>query len=167
MKIIFLDVNGVLNSDKYINYTSKKNIDGIKADIDVKTIELLKKALDITGAKIVLSSSWKNISRVKDLKEIFKQYGISIDDKTPNINGERGLEIKRYLSEHRNIEQYLILDDEIFDSFDEELMQNLILTKENQGYHGYGNGLQSEHIKQIIEKFGEIKNNESQYYDER
>ena len=66
MKIIFLDVDGVLNSDKYINYTSKKNIDGIKADIDVKTIELLKKALDITGAKIVLSSSWKNISRVKD-----------------------------------------------------------------------------------------------------
>lgn len=71
------------------------------------------------------------------------------------------------MSEHRDIEQYLILDDEIFDSFDEELMQNLILTKENQEYHGYGNGLQSEHIKQIIEKFGEIKNNESQYYDER
>lgn len=71
------------------------------------------------------------------------------------------------MSEHRDIEQYLILDDEIFDSFDEELMQNLILTKENQGYHGYDNGLQSEHIKQIIEKFGEIKNNESQYYDER
>ena len=43
-----------------MEYTLKNNITGILEDIDPQTIEMLKYALDITGAKIVLSSSWKN-----------------------------------------------------------------------------------------------------------
>lgn len=38
MKIIFLDVDGVLNSDKYINYTSKKNKVNIMMSVNKKII---------------------------------------------------------------------------------------------------------------------------------
>lgn len=32
MKVIFLDVDGVLNSDKYIDYVLENNIEGIEED---------------------------------------------------------------------------------------------------------------------------------------
>ena len=49
MKVIFLDVDGVLNTSK-----TNSNI----LDIDSFRLEYLKSIIDETGAKIVLSSSW-------------------------------------------------------------------------------------------------------------
>lgn len=157
MKVIFLDVDGVLNSNDYIEYTSKNNVKGILEEIDPKKIDMLKQVLNITGAKIVVSSSWRNIRKFEKLRELFFLYGIRLDEKTPLIGNNRGLEIKQYLKEHANIEQYIILDDEVFDSFDEELTNNLILTKEDQNDTSYGEGLQLRHINQIIERFGRVK----------
>lgn len=124
MKVIFLDVDGVLNSNAYVDYTSKNNVKGILEEIDPKTIEMLKYALDVTGAQIVVSSSWRNIRKFEQLKELFLRYGISLGEKTPVLGHERGLEIRQYLKEHADIDQYLILDDDMFDSFDEELRKN-------------------------------------------
>lgn len=59
MKVIFLDVDGVLNSDQYFDKTKNLDIQGIEADIDIKKIELLKKAINETRARVVLSSSWR------------------------------------------------------------------------------------------------------------
>ena len=59
MKIIFLDIDGVLNSDEYFDKIKNLNINGIENDIDISKIILLKKSLDETGAKIVLTSSWR------------------------------------------------------------------------------------------------------------
>lgn len=157
MKVIFLDVDGVLNSNDYIEYTSKNNVKGILEEIDPQKIDMLKQVLNITGAKIVVSSSWRNIRKFEKLRELFFLYGIRLDKKTPLIGNNRGLEIKQYLKEHANIEQYIILDDEVFDSFDEELTNNLILTKEDQNDTSYGEGLQFKHINQIIERFGRVK----------
>ena len=157
MKVIFLDVDGVLNSNDYIEYTSKNNVKGILEEIDPQKIDMLKQVLNITGAKIVVSSSWRNIRKFEKLRELFFLYGIRLDEKTPLIGNNRGLEIKQYLKEHANIEQYIILDDEVFDSFDEELTNNLILTKEDQNDTSYGEGLQFKHINQIIERFGRVK----------
>lgn len=157
MKVIFLDVDGVLNSNDYIEYTSKNNVKGILEEIDPKKIDMLKQVLNITVAKIVVSSSWRNIRKFEKLRELFFLYGIRLDEKTPLIGNNRGLEIKQYLKEHANIEQYIILDDEVFDSFDEGLINNLILTKEDQNDTSYGEGLQLRHINQIIERFGRVK----------
>ena len=52
MKVIFLDVDGVLNSNDYIEYTSKNNVKGILEEIDPKKIDMLKQVLNITGAKM-------------------------------------------------------------------------------------------------------------------
>lgn len=167
MKVIFLDIDGVLNSNDYVDYASDNNIQGILKEIDPKKIVMLKFAIDITNAQIVVSSSWRNISKFEYLKELFLKYDIKLDEKTPLIDNNRGLEIRKYLKEHTNIEQYLILDDEIFDSFDRELISNLILTKDDKNDHSYGNGLQTKHIEEIIKRFGIVKKNEFEFDEER
>lgn len=68
MKIIFLDVDGVLNSDEYIEKTKKLNIQGIESEVDPEKITLLRNAIVETGAKVVLSSSWRYTKNGKYLK---------------------------------------------------------------------------------------------------
>lgn len=79
MKVIFLDVDGVLNSDEYIHKVIKKKINGIESEIDVEKIKLLKKAVDETGANVVLSSSWRYTRNAQYLKELLLRYGINAD----------------------------------------------------------------------------------------
>ena len=55
MKIIFLDIDGVLNSRIY---DRKRNRDEL-TDIDETRLPLVKELVAATGAKIVLSSSWR------------------------------------------------------------------------------------------------------------
>ena len=86
MKIIFLDIDGVLNSDEYFEKTVHLNIQGIESEIDIEKVKLLKKAIDETGAKVVLSSTWRYKRKVKYLKELLSHYGIVIVDSTPFLD---------------------------------------------------------------------------------
>ena len=152
MKIIFLDIDGVLNSDEYFDKIKNLNINGIENDIDVSKIVLLKKSLDETGAKIVLTSSWRYTRKAQALKQLLLSYGIIVDC-TPFIDNERGIEIKKWLQEHNDVQDFVILDDEIFDSYDEKLMEKLIKISDTNGIN-YGEGLQPKHIQKIIQKLG-------------
>ena len=51
MKVIFLDVDGELT---YMNYTNHST-----AHIDIEKVKLLRQICDATGAKVVISSSWR------------------------------------------------------------------------------------------------------------
>ena len=53
MKVIFLDVDGVLNSDDFIMNKNRKS------DIDEENVKLLKRAVIETGAKVVVDSSFR------------------------------------------------------------------------------------------------------------
>jgi hypothetical protein len=53
MKVIFLDIDGVLNCDKTPNPRKFPYI------VDKKLLVRLRKLLDRTGAKVVLSSTWR------------------------------------------------------------------------------------------------------------
>ena len=152
MKVIFLDVDGVLNSDEYFEKTKGLNLQGIYQDIDVEKIKLLKKAVDETGAKVVLTSSWRYTKNTIKLKELLKEYEIFVDA-TPFIENKRGLEIKKWLLDNQNVDDFVILDDEIFDSFDEDLLEKLIKISDGNGYN-FGEGLLEKDVDEILERFG-------------
>ena len=75
---------------------------------------------------------------------------------TPFINWERGLEIKQWLSENKGVEDYIILDDEIYDSFDQEMLRHLVKVSDANG-RGLGEGLTQKDIDTIIKRFGRVK----------
>lgn len=159
MKVIFLDVDGVLNSDEYFDKIKNLNIQGIQNEIDIEKIKLLKKAIDATGAKVVLSSSWRYTRNAQYLKELLSSFEIYTDS-TPFIQGKRGLEIKQWLLDHQDVENFVILDDEIFDSYDEELLKKLVKISNGNG-HSFGEGLLSKDIDEIIKRLGKKKEKES------
>lgn len=158
MKIIFLDVDGVLNSDEYFDKIQGLDIQGIESAIDINKVKLLKKAIDATGAKVVLSSSWRYTKNASALKKLLSDYGVYVVDSTPVVEHKRGLEIKRWLEYNSDVEDFVILDDEVFDSYDSGLMKKLIkMSKEKET--DIGEGLLSKDVDKIIEKLGKIKEN--------
>lgn len=155
MKVIFLDVDGVLNSDEYIDKIKKVNVNTIKRKVSVNKISLLKKAVDATGARVVLTSSWRYRRDGNLLKSLLSKYGIHADS-TPFFDNKRGLEIKKYLSNNPLIDRYVILDDEIFESYDEELIKHLIKISDKNGL-GFGEGLLPKDVDRIIDRLGRVK----------
>lgn len=161
-KIIFLDIDGVLNSNKYFenNYLKHKLIkrtlddnipDNVKEkmlEIDSTRIDMLKEICDITGAKIVITSLWKRNRLYPYIEKELINMGLPIIDKTINLQGKRrGEEIKLYLK-NNIVDNYVIVDDEIFDDFI-DLMDKLIKTS---FYNKMG--LEEEHKKQMIKILG-------------
>ena len=150
---VFLDIDGVLNSDDYIDIA--KNSQGIERHVDIDKVKLLKKVIDETGAKTVLTSSWRNSKDIGPLREFLAKYEIYFDA-TPLIKWEKGLKIKQWLSENKGVEDYIILDDEIYDSFDQEMLRHLVKVSDANG-RGLGEGLTQKDIDTIIKRFGRVK----------
>ena len=125
-KYIFLDIDGVLNSEHTLDQTSKTNA-SIICD---QYLENIRNIVEKTDAKIVLSSSWRtyfddNIDKPINIWAIYlnqklAKYNLKIHDLTPHPKGlfssERGLEIKTYIDKH-NVKDYVVIDDEKFSDF--------------------------------------------------
>lgn len=113
MKVLFLDIDGVLNSDTfYLNRPKEiKCLPYPLSEFDPACVARLNRILAETKARLVVSSSWRHdafIDRVLDKAGIKPKMW----DITPYGMGKpRGHEIKKFLSEHPNIENYVILDD--------------------------------------------------------
>lgn len=106
MKIIFLDIDGVLNNAK---------TDMSKSQLDPILVERFKRVMKETDARIVLSSTWRlwedSIKQIRDV-------GIPIYDITPDKRGltSRGTEIKEWLfiqslKSDFVVKRYVIIDD--------------------------------------------------------
>lgn len=120
MKIIFLDIDGVLN-----------NMDSYPATIEDTLIFKLKNIIIDTNAEIVLSSDWRLDNDLKNIIETrFKLSNIPILGCTPELPTEtRGKEIAAWLNAHKNwdIENFIILDDrEDMDPYSSHLVQTNI-----------------------------------------
>ena len=120
MKIIFLDVDGVLNNANYTKKCYRKN--GHKpmsmycVPFDPYNLKNLAKIVKKTGAKIVLSSTWRIYkSHIYVLEARLAEYGLRIYDKTDDINMIKGAEITEWIKQHRDIENYVVIDDEEYD----------------------------------------------------
>lgn len=131
IKIIFLDIDGVLNcEDTFIEQRVEYDKDReayIKklqdrnfmedSDIDKKLVNELNKIIRATGAKIVVSSSWRIGRTVDELRHLLKRNGCIgevIDRTGRSSHGIRGLEIQEWLDNYTkcHIENFIILDDD-------------------------------------------------------
>ena len=71
-KYLFLDFDGVLNTGKYARQMKREGIDPFDefgAMFDPEAIANLKHIVELTGCKIILSSTWRNegIMRMREL----------------------------------------------------------------------------------------------------
>jgi len=117
MRVIFLDVDGVLNSNQSGFGMNK---------VDPQMVARLEKLVQATGAKIVISSSWRSIFSLNQIKGLLRQMGAptashAVIDRTPVGEGNRGQEIQEWLEldperakvnpAHEGVQAYVILDD--------------------------------------------------------
>lgn len=123
MKIVFLDIDGVLNSDYwYKSGEAKKAYEktNIVSDyhFDQNAWKLVEKLIIETGAKIVLTSSWRNFTLEATLKdftgtnfEVLNKYIVGI---TPRSQlRHRGKEIETFIKNTDiKIDGYVIIDDD-------------------------------------------------------
>ena len=83
---------------------------------DPYNLKNLAKIVRKTGANIVLTSTWRlDKEHMAVLRARLAEYGLKIYDMTDNINMIRGVEIKEWLKSHRDIENYVVIDDEEYD----------------------------------------------------
>ena len=109
MKIIFLDIDGVVTSIRTGWY-----------NFDIYTVHFLRWICKKADVKIVISSTWRmNHNNRKFWETIFSEY-IHEDFRTPFANETglknqtvcRGHEIEYWLNKHPEVDKYLILDDD-------------------------------------------------------
>lgn len=122
MKIIFLDIDGVLNyTSWYYSDRNPGNLYGQEGDIDPMCVDRILRIVNETDAKIVISSDWR-IAWEGCLMRLEKM-GLTRDiviDKTPEFiwrgyyNTDfpmRGSEIEEWLKSHPDCTNYVIIDD--------------------------------------------------------
>ena len=152
-KIIFLDFDGVLNTEHYqglLQYQGKSWQDEYGAFFDPNAVKQLKRIIDATGADIVIESSWKylGLDAMKALWEIRNLPGRVIDITSSSVSDEhlininldhldtstlhcKGIEIASWLAEQTEDVRYVIIDDEyvILDS----QLPHFVLTNPYEG----------------------------------
>jgi hypothetical protein len=157
MKILFLDIDGVLNSRETILENHEKRKTG-KLDVPISAcncgsdtcwphhtlVGRLNEIISKTGAMVVMSSSWRIGKMVVELRELCRAFGMNgtLLDKTPVLHKPRGLEIQEWIDNATDeVDSFAILDD---DSDMEHLFSFLVQTD-------YRYGLQDGHVKEVCE----------------
>lgn len=153
MKIIFLDIDGVLN--RYCD-----GDDGVFDNFYEVYVNNLKRIVEETGAKIVISSSWRHAG-LRRMQELWEERDLpgEIIDITPTINElydngyiqyydmvSRGAEVQCWIDKHeQEIEKYVIIDD--MEDFNDEQLPYFVKTWGNnhpEAHKTYGIGLTKE-----------------------
>jgi len=137
MKIIFLDIDGVLNCEDAFKDGSRIRYKDYK-DISYKTFYkpskiLINKLIEETGAKIVISSTWRK-SGIDFIRKVWESENMSgeIIGITPNFSGEtnftlpRGLEIKQWL-EKKELRQIFWCKEMQQEYIDKSKIENFII----------------------------------------
>lgn len=154
MKVIFLDIDGVLNiycpgRDEYGCLFHEHFVDNLRWIIEQ------------TKAKIVVSSSWR-LSGKTSILEMWKYRNLpgEVIDITPNLtygsgknsSTPRGKEIQHWLNEHPEVTNYVILDDDS-DMLSTQ-MENFVKTSGNLHHidfvDGGGYGLTKECSQEAV-----------------
>ena len=141
MKVVFLDVDGVLNHERCTETIA--GYTGVADDL----VEKLAKIVHSTGSQIVLVSSWKTLwdsmppqnpglhpmalYLVRKLEKQQLHIADRTEEKTPAY---RGHGIRAWIRKVRDVESWVVLDDEIFLDYEEcDIMPHLVQTDMEYG----------------------------------
>jgi len=136
MKLIFLDIDGVLNSERHAKKMHEQGVTDTYNEFDPECVAALNRICDESGAVCVLSSTWRLSWSLPGMLEHLRKFGFTgeLVDKTPITSKERGFEIAMCLGHfHRHgpeVESFVILDD---DSDMEHLLPFLVKTSFKTG----------------------------------
>lgn len=120
MKIIFLDMDGVLNNMSWVSTEyHKTGISPYSEDrLDPANVKALNRLIKHGGAKVVISSSWRLIFNQEGMQDVLDKNGVKCEviSMTPDLAGrrQRGDEITKWLQDNicnMSIESYVVLDD--------------------------------------------------------
>jgi hypothetical protein len=116
VKVIFLDMDGVLNSEEFLRRRDKEPncaADRWENNIDPAGVSRLNRIIAETGAKVVISSTWRKVLDYQEMERLLKLYGFvgEVVGQTPDFSKrhwygtgvghcyERGHEIREWLRE--------------------------------------------------------------------
>ena len=120
-RIIFLDIDGVLNHHGYFRTAKDKNE---RDPIDPENVKALNKIIENTGAKVVISSTWRMFYDHKAIQRLLDAKGFEgeVIGETPDIyteykfNAPRGCEIDLWIKNNMespySYRRYVIIDDD-------------------------------------------------------
>lgn len=147
------DINGVMNTRFNICFT---DIDGVVSvprshwDLDAELMGRLNRILEATDARIVISSSWRNLFTIEQLRRMFSQHGITrrIIARTGDLN-HRGNEIQEWLTENESlVRRFIVIDDDIWQLEEFEANGRMIHTNTALG-------LTEQEVTRAIQLLGE------------
>lgn len=172
--VIFLDIDGVLNSEAHLRrlddqHRQRGHTDSVRpkhettcecyrleCQIDRDAVVRLNRLVAETGAKIVISSSWRKLIDPPELCRVLVNHGLvaEIIGETPNGCSDpgmfaafgsidrifRGHEIDLWLKRHPEVEHFVILDD----GSDMEMHKNRLVQTDCE------EGLLDEHVDLAI-----------------
>lgn len=148
-KILFLDVDGVLNSRNSFQQDSANPLGEFH-------LSLLKRIVDETNCDIVLSSSWRMYKDSKaDLLSAFERHGIpKWIGQTPDLCDERRVEIVEWLTKNINEQCIVVIVD---DDDDADLIETRYVLEESINWTfvqtTFEEGLNEVACQKIIEGF--------------
>ncbi len=159
MKVIFLDIDGVLNSVQYA--IARGPIDErlgfsyrTELEIDKEALFHLERAIFETSAYVVISSSWRILYQPQQIGVMFAARGTFnaemwdeiIIGCTPRVpSGHRGTEVQAWLDKHPGVDKYVIVDDD--SDFHNYQKPRFIHTDNDIG-------LTDDHVDDIIQLLG-------------
>jgi hypothetical protein len=145
VRYVFLDIDGVLNAESDFCSETGKRLNGPRCSVYIgigsSHMKALAELIDLSGAEVVLASSWKGLSSSSPLRKYmlskFRRYGVRLSGDTQREEDElggpdkRGAAIKLWLSKagyDESKDSFVILDDEEFDYAKEDLKKHLVKT---------------------------------------
>ena len=140
MKVIFLDFDGVMDTEYYDQYLHDNGLpvsDCHGIVFDPYCVDNLKAIIDQTGADIVVTSTWKYFMTYQDFLNMWEDRSLPgfITDVTPTLGPSclRGDEIEAWLNECQAECQYVIIDDLDGSNFHDDQIARLLVVNPYNG----------------------------------
>jgi hypothetical protein len=124
MKLIFLDIDGVLNSQLYYERIQGTEQERERYDLDPISIGFLNTLIEDTNAKVVIISTWRKYQTIEELQKLLETRGFigEIIGFTPHLGkgNLRGNEILLWMNDNEKLLGESYSDFDTFVIFDDD-----------------------------------------------